>query len=315
MQVDLLVTGGSGLLGSALKQLCSEATYVTSRDCDLRDLGQTRALFERFKPRRVLHLAAQVGGVKSNVAHNADLYTENVQINTNVLSVAQQCRVSRLISVLSSCAFALYGDRNSTEDDLHVGMPFEGNLGYGCSKRMLDLHTRLLWKQYGCKFSTVAPVTMYGPHDNFDREDGHVIGSLIHKAVAAKATGEPLEVWGSGNAIRQFVYVQDVARVLLQELDAFDGPETVIVAPDAGVRISELAHGIAKAVGYLGPLVFDRNKPEGVLVKRVQSKRFAVRFPGFQFTVLQEGLTETITWFLKTGSGLATREAVPHLIS
>jgi GDP-L-fucose synthase len=265
----------------------------------LTDVSQARALFDRLRPKRALHLAARVGGVKSNAAKNADLFALNSQINANVLSVANQYGVQRLVSVLSSCAFALYPERPSNEDDLHVGMPFEGNLGYGCSKRMLDVHTRLLWEQYGCQFSTVAPVTMFGPHDNFDLEDGHVIGALIHKMTIAKETDSPVEVWGSGNAVRQFVYAKDVARVLLAELDSFEGPETTIVAPDEGLPIRTLVEQIARAVRFEGPVKFDRTKPEGVAIKRVVSKRFESRYPGFAFTPMEAGLAETVDWFCR----------------
>lgn len=305
MSVDLLVTGGSGLLGSTLRRLCQDATFVTSRDCDLRDISQARNLFERFRPSQVLHLAARVGGVHSNAVHNANLFADNVQINTNILSVAQQTGVSRLISVLSSCAFAMYPDRPSTEEDLHVGMPFEGNLGYGCSKRMLDVHTKLLWKQYGCRFSTVAPVTMYGPYDNFDPENGHVIGALVCKTVQAKEHNEALQVWGSGKAVRQFVYAQDIAQILLRALESFDGPETVIVSPDPGMTIRALVRKIAEAVQFTGPVVFDHSKPEGVQIKRVESKRFSKLSPCFRFMPIEEGLAETVAWFVKNRTPLA----------
>jgi len=272
---------------------------VSSSDCDLRELPGTRAIFERLRPKCVLHLAARVGGVKSNAEHNADLLVDNMQINANVLSVSQQCGVSRLISILSSCAFDLHSDRRSNEENLHSGLPFEGNLGYGCAKRMLDLHTRLLWKQYKVRFSTIAPVTMYGPRDNFDLDGGHVIGALIHKAVRAKMAGGALEVWGSGRAIRQFAYVEDVARLLLAALKTFDGPETVIVAPDSGITIQDLVKAVTEAVGFDGPVHFNIDKPEGVLVKRIESGRFAGCFPGFQFTPLREGLAKTVEWFVR----------------
>ncbi len=302
MQVDLLVTGGDGLLGSAVASICPDAIFLTRRDADLRDLSQVRALFERLRPSRVLHLAARVGGVKANATLNADLFTENVQINTNVLNAAQEFGAARLISLLSSCSFQLYSDRASTEDDLHAGLPFEGNVGYSYAKRMLDVQTRLLWQQHGCRFSTVAPVTMYGPRDNFDLESGHVIGALIHKCLLAKERGEPLQVWGGGEAVRQFVYVEDVARLLLQSLDSDHGPETVIIAPDEGTTIRALAGLIAKAAGFKGSLLFDSTKPEGVLVKRLKSKRFATLFQDFSFTNLDIGLAKTVAWFLKSAT-------------
>lgn len=300
MTTDLLVTGGSGMLGSALKALRPDAGFLSRGDGDLTDISQVRAIFRKHRPERVLHLAAKVGGVKQNALKNADFFTENVQINTNVLSVARETGVSRLISVLSTCAFPVFSDRASRESDLHSGMPFEGNLGYGCSKRMLDVHTCLLEKQYGCCFSTIAPVTMYGPRDNFDLEEGHVIGALIHKCCLRGRDGRELEVWGSGSAVRQFVYCGDVARILLESLERHDGPETTIVAADGGVTIRRLVESIVEVMGFDGKVVFNHGQPEGQLVKVVESESFSRRFPGFQFTPLKEGLSRTAEWFLST---------------
>ncbi|MDA1061291.1 MAG: NAD-dependent epimerase/dehydratase family protein [bacterium] len=294
---NLLITGGSGLLGSALKPLSHDAIFVDSQNADLRDLSQVRALFQKFRPSHVIHLAAKVGGVRANAEQNADLFTHNVQINTNVLGVACEMGVTRLISILSSCAFNLYPDQDSSEDDLHVKVPFEGNLGYGYSKRMLDIHTKLLCNQYGCRFSTIAPVTMYGPHDNFDVENGHVISSLLHKSILAKKQEKPLQVWGGGQAIRQFIYVEDVAKLLLEMLTCYDGPETTIIASDDGVTIRELVDEIVKSIGYEGMVEFDKTKPEGVLVKRLKSNKFDQQYPNFSFTPLQKGLQKTVEWF------------------
>ena len=298
MRAEILITGGGGLLGYALKEICPEAVFVTRKDYDLTDAVQVKQLFETIKPKQILHLAAEVGGIKINSAKNADFFVANLRINSNVLSAAKQFGVSRLVSVLSSCAFQFYQDRPSTEDDLHIGLPFEGNLGYGYSKRALDVHARLLWQQYGCEFSSVTPVTMYGPNDNWDLDEGHVIGALIHKCHLAKQQGMPFEVWGDGNAVRQFVYSFDVARILLETLRVFRGPETTIVAPIVGMTIRELANLIAEIMQFNGPIIFDGAKPEGYLVKVMKSQKFSYFFPDFSFTSLREGLKTAIEWFL-----------------
>lgn len=303
MSHRVLVTGGGGLLGYALRQLCPDAVYLTRRDGDLTDPIHVKRLFDRYAPERVIHLAAVVGGVKKNAEDNADLFTANVLINTNVLTIAQQRKVSRLISVLSSCVFAEALDRPPTEADIHHGMPFEGNLGYGYAKRMLDVQTRLLWMQDGCRFSTITPATMYGPNDNWDLEGGHVIGALIHRCVLAKQQRRPLEVWGTGEAVRQFVYSFDVARLILRALEAFDGPETVIVVPDDGLTIRTLVQHITTAVQFAGPVVFRRDQPEGQRVKVIRSTRCAGLFPGLTFTPLEEGLKATVQWFLEQAPG------------
>lgn len=290
----VLVTGAGGLLGSAVRQECPDAIFVGRTECDLRELAQVRALFERYRPRCVLHLAALVGGVRRNAAQNADLLTDNVQINTNVLSVAAALQIPRLISIVSSCAFQTWPDRPSTERDLHEGMPFEGNLGYGMAKRLLDVHTRLLSKQYAVHYSTIAPVTMYGAHDNWELEEGHVVASLIRKALTARERRQPLEVWGSGQAVRQFVYARDVARLLLQAVEGYRVPETLVVAADRGITIRELVEMVVKVTGFDGEVRFDTTRPEGQRLKVVLSNKFQSYFQDFQFTSLENGLRETV---------------------
>lgn len=297
MGAKLLVTGGTGLLGSTLQKICPDAVFLTRRDGDLADPREVRRLFEQHRPERVLHLAAEVGGVKKNAAENADLFADNILINTNVLSVASEMRVSRLISLLSSCVFHLRPDRPSTEEDLHTGLPFEGNLGYGYAKRMLDIQTKLLAEQNGAQFSTFTPVTMYGPHDNWDLEGGHVVASLIHKCFLAKREARPFEVWGTGKAVRQFIFAEDVARLLARALGSFNGPDTVIVAPDSGLSIAELAKSIARLMKFEGPIVFNVKMPEGERVKVIESRTFSRIFPDFSFTPLEAGLEKTIQWF------------------
>lgn len=297
MRAEILVTGGGGLWGHALKKFCPGAVFLTRKDGDLTDPAEARRLFKTWKPVRVLHLAAAVGGVKKNAAQNADLFSENILINTNVLNAAREQGVSRLISVLSSCVFPFPDERPATEEDLHAGMPFEGNLGYGYAKRMLDIQTRLLWGQYGSKFSSLTPVTLYGPNDDWDLEGGHVVASLIHKCLLAQAHNKPLEVWGSGQAVRQFVFAPDMARLLLKALDSFSGPDTVVVAADLGITIAALARFIAKVMNFQGPIVFNPERPEGQKVKVIQSHRFSRDFPGFTFTPLEEGLRVTTQWF------------------
>ncbi len=297
MRAEILVTGSGGLLGHAFKQICPDAVFVTRKDCDFTDREQTDRLFEALRPKRVIHLAARVGGVKINALKNSDFFEENLQINTNVLSAAQRYGVTRLISVLSGCAFQFQSDRPSTEEDLHEGLPFAGNLGYGYSKRILDVHTRLLWKQHGCEYSSISPAAMYGPNDNWDLDEGHVIGSLIHRCFLAKQQDKPLEVWGSGNAVRQFLYAGDAARILLEERNTFHGAETIITAPETTITIRELVTLIAQTMKFEGQIIFNRSKPEGELIRVMKSNRFYQFFPKFSFTPLEEGLKTTIDWF------------------
>lgn len=310
MTGPLVVTGGSGLLGTAVRELHPQALFLSSEDGDLRRPDVAKALLEEIRPNKVLHLAGLVGGVKANAAENSRFYEDNALINTSLLSAARLLRIPRLVSILSTCAFPMFPDRATTEDDLQAALPYDGSAGYGYAKRMLDLHTRLAAKDEGLAWTTLTPVTMYGPHDSFHSEQAHVVGSLIRRCWSAKTTGTPYVVWGSGRAVRQFVFVRDVARVALDSLDRHCEPTTTIIAADSGISIRSLAESIADAMAYRGPIVFDRTQPEGVLIKRLQSACFASRFPGFKFTDLKNGLAETVHWFVQHAPPTETASAI-----
>lgn len=313
MSGPLLVTGGTGLLGSALRDVVPSVLFLSSADGDLRDSSVAHRLFSELRPSAVLHLAARVGGVKANAANNVTFFEDNALINTAVLGAARRERVPKLVSLLSTCAFPLFAERPTTESDLQSSAPYQGNAGYGYAKRMLDVHTRLVAAEEGFDWSTLTPVTMYGPHDSFDAESGHVVGSLIRRCWNAKVHGTPFIVWGSGRAIRQFVFVRDIARLLLNAKDRSMGPTTTIVTPDEGITIKALAESIAQTMEYQGPIVFDSSQPEGVPVKRLRSTQFTSQFPGFRFTGLQEGLAETVQWFLKQEQPTNERRHQPSL--
>lgn len=299
MSGPLLVTGGSGFLGTAIRRIHPQALFLSSADGDLRDPGVAERMISALRPSIILHLAGRVGGLKDNAAHNAAFFEDNALINAAVLSAARRARVPKVISLLSSCAFPLFAGRPTTEDDLHDALPYDGNTGYGYAKRMLDLHTRLAATEQDLAWTTVTPVTMYGPHDRFDAESGHVVGSLIRRCWDAKTLGTPYTVWGSGRAVRQFVYVGDVARLLVELCGRVTAPATTILAPDDGITIRTLAEAVARAMDYQGSILFDSAQPEGVLVKRLRSTRCSSQFPGFSFTPLETGLADTVRWFLR----------------
>lgn len=296
------------MVGRALREILPEAVYLSSQDADLSNPDEASKVFEDIRPSHVIHLAASLGGVKANENRNVEFFTNNLRIDTNVLRAAVAHKTQRFLGVLSGCAYAFYPDRITSEEDLHEGLPFAGNLGYGYAKRVLDVHCRLIHQQHGLDFGTVTPVTMFGPHDNFDLEEGHVIGALIHKCLIAKKTSGTFDIWGDGSAVRQFVYAADVAGVLAELLDRKE-TGSIIIAPDEGISIKTLAEKVAATIHFDGLIQYDDSRPVGLQKKIMHSKRFSEIFPAFPFTTLDESLAVTVQWFRESLANTLTGAA------
>ena len=198
-----LVTGGTGMLGHAISAIDDNIVTIGSADGDLRDYHHCLRVFHRYRPSRVIHLAAKVGGVKGNANHLGDYYRDNVLINTNVLECARLHGVEKLLSVMSTCVYPDAVTYPLTEPQIHAGLPHPSNYAYAYAKRMLDIQSRAYREQYGCNFITTIPNNMFGPNDNYDKENGHVIPSLIRKIHEAKlAADDKVTLWGDGTALR-----------------------------------------------------------------------------------------------------------------
>ncbi|VFV20519.1 gdp-l-fucose synthase-like [Lynx pardinus] len=212
--VRILVTGGSGLVGRAIQEVVADGAglpgedwvFVSSKDADLTDAAQTRALFEKVRPTHVIHLAAMVGGLFRNIKYNLDFWRKNIHINDNVLHSAFEVGVRKVVSCLSTCIFPDKTTYPIDETMIHNGPPHNSNFGYSYAKRMIDVQNRAYFQQHGCTFTAVIPTNVFGPHDNFNIEDGHVLPGLIHKVHLAKSSGSALTVWGTGKPRRQFIY-------------------------------------------------------------------------------------------------------------
>ncbi|KAM6125992.1 GDP-L-fucose synthase isoform 1-T1 [Pterocles gutturalis] len=210
----ILVTGGTGLVGKAIEKVVADGEgrpdetwiFVSSRDADLTSAAETKALFEQHKPSHVIHLAAMVGGLFKNIRYNLDFWRRNVHINDNVLHSAYETGVQKVVSCLSTCIFPDKTTYPIDESMIHNGPPHNSNFGYSYAKRMIDVQNRGYFEQHGCRFTAVIPTNVFGPYDNFNIEDGHVLPGLIHKVYLAKQTGSALTVWGTGKPRRQFIY-------------------------------------------------------------------------------------------------------------
>jgi len=302
----VLVTGGTGLVGRAIQEVIEAESksdekwvFAGSKDADLRDIAATRALFARVKPTHVIHLAAFVGGLFRNLKYKTEFFRYNVQMNDSVMQCCKEFDVKKLVSCLSTCIFPNKTTYPINETMLHDGAPHTSNEGYAYAKRMIDVMNRMYNSQYGCKFTSVIPTNIYGKHDNFSIQDGHVIPGLIHKCYKAKQAGSDFTVWGTGKPQRQFIYSLDLARLMVWVMRTYDDPEPIIlsVGEEAEVSIADVATNIAKAMNFTRAVKKDTTKSDGQFKKTADNTKLMKLYPDFKFTSIEDGLKETVQWF------------------
>mmetsp|Transcript_28346 Transcript_28346/g.91411 ORF Transcript_28346/g.91411 Transcript_28346/m.91411 type:complete len:321 (-) Transcript_28346:230-1192(-) len=306
-QRTVMVTGGTGLYGKAIERYVksTETTakwvFLSSRDGDLRDRQQTELLFQKHKPTHVIHLAAMVGGLFANMAKKVEFYRENTLINDNVMECCRIYEVKKLVSCLSTCIFPDKTSYPIDETMVHNGPPHSSNEGYAYAKRMIDVLNRCYKDEYGCDFTSVVPTNIFGEHDNFSIQGGHVIPSLIHKCYLAKQSGEDFIVWGSGSPLRQFIYSLDLAKLTVWALDSYDDPDPIILSvdPEAEVSIKDVAYMVADAMQFPHDRVkFDTTKADGQFKKTASNAKLRKYLPDFKFTPMHQALQATVAWFV-----------------
>ena len=322
----VLVTGGSGLVGSALRDMCGAElkyrfVFASSRECDLTDYEATLQYFRTVAPDAVIHLAAAVGGLFKNMRCKVDMFEMNVCINMNVLRVCHELGVAKVVSCLSTCIFPDHKTKTTqiNESMLHAGPPHSSNDAYAYAKRMLEVQSRCYKEQYGHNFICVIPTNIYGPHDNFHLDDAHVIPALIHKCYLAKQQGVPLVVAGSGAPLRQFIYSRDLALLLIWTLEHYDatsddlsagggagagaGAGTLILSVDPADEISirQVVQHITDAIGFDNDIVYDTTQADGQFKKTADNSKFKRLYGSsqFTFTPIRHGLRETVQWFVQ----------------
>ena len=300
----ILVTGGTGLVGSALQKITQMSQddwiFISSRDVDLTDRKATLAFFEKVKPEYVIHLAAHVGGLYRNMREPARFWLANSRINNNVLEASMEVGVIKVLSCLSTCVFP-DGLTTLTETDLHLGPPHPSNAAYAYSKRMVDILGRALNQEKKTRFISVIPTNLYGEHDNFNPETGHDIPGLIARMHACVQEKKPFSIWGTGKPLRQFVHAQDFARILTWMIFHYEDEESLIVAPDREVSILNVTEIIAKKLGYTGLLHSTPEKADGQYCKTAQNLKMKhVIPPEYQPIIsLEDGIAKTVESYIK----------------
>jgi GDP-L-fucose synthase len=296
----VVVTGGAGFLGGAvvsrLEQLGADTRIVRSADFDLRDPVATRAAVDGAEV--VIHLAARVGGIGFNRRNPAPLVYDNLMMTGNIFEQSRLAGVRKLVSACTVCAYPKFTPVPFSEDDLWNGYPEESNAPYGLAKKMMLVLSDTYRRQYG--FDSCAPIVanLYGPNDNFDLEDSHVIAAMIRKFVEAVDQGQrEVVLWGTGNPSREFLYVDDAARALLLAAERLDTSEPVNVGTGRETKIADLAAMIQRITGYDGKVVWDTSRPDGQPTRYLDVSR-ARELMGFEAEVpLEEGLRRTVESF------------------
>lgn len=309
-----MVTGGAGFLGSfvcdALKAHGAKDIIVPrSKEADLRDPKQTHELIGKTKPDVIIHLAARVGGIGANRRHPGTFFYDNMTMGVNVLESARIHETPKVIVAGTICAYPKFAPVPFREDDLWNGYPEETNAPYGVAKKALLVMAQSYRQEFGCNFVMLFPINLYGPRDNFDLEDSHVIPAMIRKFVDAKERGEKKVVlWGDGSPTREFLYVEDAAKAFCLAAESYDDPDPVNVGSGVEVSIRDLATTVAKACAYEGEIVWDGSKPNGQPRRQLDTTRARERF-GFSARVsLAEGLERTIAWYRANAKAIHDRE-------
>jgi GDP-L-fucose synthase len=289
-----LVTGGNGLVGSAIN---SEFKPLR-RNLNLMNLREIVRYITMNNIDSIIHCAAKVGGIKANSEHLGEFYYENMVMNTNVLEAARVAGVKKVVSFLSTCVFPDDAIYPLTPCQIHLGEPHPSNYAYAYAKRMLEVQSRAYRDQYGCNFVTVIPCNIYGPHDNFNLESGHVIPSLIHKCYLAKQNNTDFEIWGTGKPYREFIYSKDVGNITQWVLGNYDDSEPLIISPDEEISIDVIAQEIAHRMGFEGNVVYN-GKMDGQLKKPSNNMTLKHFLPDYKFVPIEEGLQKSIDWFVE----------------
>lgn len=291
-----LITGGSGLIGSQFR----DGIKVSSKDYDLLKETDVIKMYQDHQPEVVIHTAAKVGGLGANMNYLGDFFYQNVKMNNEVVHYAKEYGVKKFIGFTSTCVFPHEIEYPLQEDKMHDGPPHPSNYAYAHAKRMLDTQIQAYNDQFGTQYFTVIPTNIYGPKDNFNLENSHVIPGLIHKVYLAMKSNQNVEVWGTGKPLREFLFSRDVAEICDILVDKYTDTKPIILSPSYETSIEEAVTTICDIFGFKNKIIFDSSKPDGQFRKPSDNSHLMSIIGDYKFTPFREGLEETIEWFLQT---------------
>tara|TARA_B100000242_G_scaffold289093_1_gene258338 strand:- start:2820 stop:3755 length:936 start_codon:yes stop_codon:yes gene_type:complete len=298
-----LITGKYGLIGSSLARLFKKNSLqylsISRKDLNLLDYEKTINFFKEHKFETIINCAALVGGIKANSSRQYDFLSQNMRIQNNIMDASIQSNIKNIIFLNSNCSYPANASQPFMESSYFDGAPHQSNLGYALAKRSAFLQSLPLLNQYGIKTFHPIPCSLYGPNDNFNPENSHFIAAVIKKIVDAKESKkEKIEFWGSGNPRREFMHVDDASEGIRHLLENNLSGKLINICWGEDHKIKEIIDICKKIIGFDGEVVWDTKKPDGMM-RKLQSPKF-LKDTGWEPKItLEDGLNNTIKWFLE----------------
>jgi len=303
----ITITGGKGFLGKHLiKAFRSRGhkniTVADLPDYNLIDLGDVRRLYEETRPDIVVHLAAKVGGIGFNRENPGSLFYDNIMMGAQLIHEGYLHKIEKFVALGTICAYPKFTPVPFREDNLWNGYPEETNAPYGLAKKMMLVQSQAYRQQYGFNSIFLLPVNLYGPGDNFDPRSSHVIPALIKKCVDARIRGEKeIIVWGTGQATREFFYVEDAAEAIVLATERYNKSEPVNIGAGFEISIRDLVELIVELTGFKGRISWDASQPDGQPRRMLDTSKALTEIGFRAATDFREGLRKTISWYEAEG--------------
>ena len=310
----VLVTGGAGFVGhhvvGALKDSsCQDIFVCRSKDYDLTKEEEVKKLFNDYRFDVVLHLAGLVGGIWANKSRPGDFFYRNLMMGTLVMEYSRKSGVKKVVALAAGCGYPKYLDVPYSETDFWTGLPDENSIGYSMAKKMLIIQSWTYREQFGFDSSILLPANLYGPNDNFDLNNSHVIPGLVRKFVEAAINQDGVvEVWGTGKASREFLYVKDAAKAILKVAENYHESGPLNLGTGVETSIKELVELIKIISGFKGSISWDSSKPDGQPRRYYDMTLFKENLQYIPDTPLETGLKETIGWYKEHRTEIAKYE-------